>query len=80
MNNYANNTMVELGGKPYPELVIYWNFFQVDETVITNWVFFTYFDNVSFLGGFAVIILKVPIFVMLLYTFKLSEIDVFFYQ
>lgn len=33
MNNYANNTNPALGGKPYPELYQYWNFFLTNEKI-----------------------------------------------
>lgn len=80
MNNNANNTSVDKGGNPYPELMIYWNFFHMDEIVTTNWVFYTYLDNLSFLGGLLDITLFVPFFLMLVYTFRLNEINAFFYQ
>ena len=80
MNNKANNTSLEKGGKPYPELMIYWNFFHMDEIITTNWVFYTYLDNLSFLGGLLDISLFVPFFLMMAYTFRLNEINVFFYQ
>lgn len=80
MNNKASNTDPEKGGKPYPEMMVYWNFFHMDEVITTNWVFFTYLDNLSFLGGLLDISLFFPFFLMLAYTFRLNEINTFFHQ
>ena len=30
MNNYGNNTNKEKGGKPFPEMITYWNFYHTD--------------------------------------------------
>jgi hypothetical protein len=79
MNNYANNTDVTIGGTPYPELIQYYNFFHVDELISINWIFFTYLDNLSFLGGLLDIALFIPSIIMIGYTFRLNEINVFFY-
>ena len=46
----------------------------------TKWIFYTYIDNLSFLGGLLDISLLVPSFQMIGYTFRLNEINVFFYQ
>ena len=51
MNNNAINTNKELGGKPYTEIMCYWNFIAVDELAVTEWKFHTYIDELSFLGG-----------------------------
>ena len=80
MNNYANNTNPALGGKPYPELLMYWNIYRTNEVYQTTWKFYTYIDNLSFLGGLLDIGLLVPSFIMILYTFRINEINVFFYQ
>jgi hypothetical protein len=79
MNNSANNTKVSLGGSPYPELIQYYNLFHVDELVSINWIFYTYTDNLSFLGGLFDIALFIPYIIMIGYTFRLNEINVFFY-
>lgn len=80
MNNGANNTKPDLGGNPYPEIAIYWNFYHSDEIITTNWVFFTYVDNLSFFGGLLDISLFMPYFLMLIYTYKLNEVNMFFYN
>ena len=80
MNNAANNTKPSLGGAPYPEIIQYWNFYQTDEKIQINWIFFTYIDNLSFLGGLLDIGFLIPWIVMVGYTFRLNEINVFFYQ
>ena len=33
MNNAANNTDSTLGGKEYPDIIQYWNFYQTDEKI-----------------------------------------------
>ena len=80
MNNYANNTKAELGGTEHTDFLIYWNFYHVDELITTDWLFYTYIDNLSYLGGLLDIILLVPAFAMAVYTFRLQEINVFFYE
>ena len=81
MNNYANNTNSNIeGAEPYPEIIIYWNLYHTDEKILTYWKFFTYIDNLSFLGGLLDISLLIPSFVMIAYTFRINEINVFFYQ
>lgn len=80
MNNFANNTDETQGGVNHPELLAYWNLYHVDEAVRTKWIFYTYIDNLSFLGGLLDISLLVPSFLMIGYTFRLNEINVFFYQ
>ena len=80
MNNGANNTNPELGGKPYTDLISYWNFYQTDEQILTSWKFFTFIDNLSFLGGLLDIMFLVPSLIMIAYTFRINEINVFFYQ
>ena len=79
MNNFANNTKAAVGGTPYTEMIQYWNFYQTDETVQINWIFYSYIDNLSYLGGLLDIILLVPAVVMAIYTFRLNEISVTFY-
>lgn len=79
MNNGANNTKAAMGGKPYPEIAIYWNFYHMDEIITTNWVFYTYVDNLSFFGGLLDICLYIPAVFMLVYTWKLAEVNMFFY-
>ena len=73
MNNKANNTNSELGegGKEYPMMLAYWNLYHVDELIQTNWIFYTYIDNLSFLGGLLDIALLVPSFLMIAYTYSL---------
>lgn len=80
MNNAGNNTNSSLGGNPYPEIIAYWNIFHLDELVSTKWIFYTYIDNLSFLGGLLDIILLFPTVIMLGYTFRLNEINVFFHE
>ena len=80
MNNYANNTDPTKGGKPFPDILSYWNVYITDEKILTNWKFFTYIDNLSFLGGLLDISLLIPSFLMIAYTFRINEINVFFYQ
>ena len=79
MNNKANNTDPEDGGNPYPELLQYWNFYHTDETIQTNWIFFTYIDNLSSLGGLINIGFLGTIILMRVYSFRLNEINVFFF-
>lgn len=66
--------------EPYSEILMYWNFYQTDEKIVTSWKFYTYIDNLSFLGGLLDISLLIPSFVMIAYTFRINEINVFFYQ
>ena len=80
MNNYGNNTRASLGGTPHPEIIAYWNIFHLDEQLSTKWIFYTYIDNLSFLGGLLDIILLFPTVIMLGYTFRLNEINVFFHE
>jgi len=81
MNNFANNTSPDLEGTtPFPDMLAYWNFFHTDEQESTRWIFFTYIDNLSFLGGLLDILLLVPSILMLGYTFRLNEISVFYHQ
>ena len=80
MNNYANNTDPSLGGKPNTEILAYWNLYVTDEKILTTWKFFTYVDNLSFLGGLLDITLLIPSFLMIAYTFRINEINVFFYH
>ena len=79
MNNRANNTNPSLGQKPYPELIQYWNFYHTDEKIQTNWIFYTYLDNLSYLGGLLDIGFLVPWAIMIGYTFRLNEYSVFFF-
>ena len=80
MNNFANNTNPDLGGKPYPEILQYWNFYHTDETIQTNWIFYTYLDNLSLLGGLMNIGFLGTWIFMFGYTFRLNEINVLFFQ
>ena len=81
MNNFAINTDgSNQDGNKYTELLSYWNLYHVDEAVRTKWIFYTYIDNLSFLGGLLDISLLIPSFLMIGYTFRLNEINVFFYQ
>ena len=80
MNNKANNTNLAIGGTPYPEMITYCNFFHTDELESTKWIFYTYIDNLSFLGGLLDILLLFPSIFMFGYTFRLNEINVFYHQ
>ena len=81
MNNKANNTLPSIDGNTvFPEMISYWNIYQNDEKIVSKWIFFTYIDNLSFLGGLLDIFLLIPSFLMIGYTFRLNEINVFFYQ
>ena len=81
MNNKANNTDPSReGSKPYTEILSYWNLYITDEKISTTWKFYTYIDNLSFLGGLLDITLLIPSLLMLAYTFRINEISVFFYQ
>lgn len=79
MNNKANNTDESLGGTNYPEMFQYYNIHHLDKLDSINWIFYTYIDNLSFLGGLLDIVMLLPSFVMLVYTFRINEINVFFY-
>ena len=81
VNNLANNTDPRIPGtKQFPEILTYWNFYHTDELETTKWIFYTYIDNLSFLGGLLDILLLFPSIIMFGYTFRLNEINVFFYQ
>ena len=80
MNNYGNNTDPTKGGKPFAPMLAYWNFYHTDELESTKWIFFTYIDNLSFLGGLLDILLLFPSIMMFGYTFRLNEINVFYHQ
>jgi hypothetical protein len=80
MLNFANNTKSSLGGYEYPEMIMYWNFYQLDELITTKWHFWTYIDNLGLLGGVLNIAIFIPKIIMLIYTFKLNEIMLFFQQ
>ena len=80
MHNKAVNTDESKGGTPYPDVLTYWNFYHTDESIETKWIFYTYIDHISFIGGILDIWLSLPIGLMLIYTFKLNEINVFYYQ
>jgi hypothetical protein len=80
MNNFANNTdESNEGAKAHTELIQYWNFYHVDELVTTDWLFYNYIDNLSFLGGLLDILLLVPKAIMVIYTFRLNEINILFF-
>ena len=81
MHNSANNTDPSIPGtRQYAEMINYWNFYQTDEIIQTSWKFFSYVDNLSFLGGLLDILLLIPAGLMIAYTFRINEINVFFYQ
>ena len=81
LNNRCNNTNPLIPDtKQYPELLTYWNFYHTDELETTKWIFYTYFENLAFFGGVLDIFLLVPSFIMFGYTFRLNEINVFYYQ
>ena len=81
MNNKAHSTNVHLdstkGDSPYPEIIRYWNLYHFDELIETKWIFFTYIDNLSFLGGLLDIALFIPSIFMAIYSFRLGQIEVF---
>ena len=79
MHNAANNTKPELGGTPYPEILHYWNFYHTDKTIQMNWIFFTYLENLSLLGGLFNIGFLASIAIMFCYNFRLNEINMFFF-
>jgi hypothetical protein len=78
MLNKANNTKTSLGGHEYPEMIMYWNFYQNDELITTKWHFYSFMENLSFLGGVLAFAIRVPSIIMLIFTFKLDEIMTFF--
>lgn len=80
INNAATNTIDVNGNKVYSEILVYWNLYLTDEKIQTTWKFYTYIDNLSFLGGLLDIAFLIPSFLMLAYTFRINEINVFFYQ
>lgn len=61
-------------------MIMYWNFYQTNERIVTSWKFYTYIDNLSFLGGLFDVSFLIPSFLMIAYTFRINEINVFFYQ
>lgn len=79
MNNNANNTFSG-ERKPNTELLANVNIILDDQFQSTSWKFFTYIDNLSFLGGLLDISLLIPSFLMAAYTFRINEINVFFYH
>ena len=80
-NNMKNGINKETRGTvEYTEMVSYWNIYHMDELVTTDWVFHTPLDNLSFLGGLLDIGFLIPSIIMLVYTFRLNEINVFFFQ
>jgi hypothetical protein len=80
MNNFANNTN-ELyeDAKPFTDMIQYWNFYHVDELITTDWLFYNYIDNLSFLGGLLDILLLIPSGIMIIYTFRFNEINILFF-
>ena len=81
VNNLAFYLFPHLpGNRRYPEILTYWNFYHTDELETTSWIFYTYFENLAFFGGVLDIFLLVPSFIMFGYTFRLNEINVFYYQ
>ena len=80
MNNFANNTASSfVGANKYADIIQYWNFYHVDELITTDWLFYTYIDNLSFLGGLLDVLLLVPSLFMAIYTFRLNEISILFF-
>ena len=80
-NNMHNGINKETKGTvEYTEMVSYWNIYHMDELVTTDWKFHTPLDNLSFLGGLLDIGFLIPSIIMLVYTFRLNEINVFFFQ
>ena len=77
MNNEDTNTT---STEKYTEIISYWNYYHLDEIQTTNWIFFTPLDNLSFLGGLLDIFLFIPSVLMFAYTFRLNEINVFFFH
>ena len=80
MNNNGQNIHLDASKgaeKKYPEIISYWNLYHYDELIQTKWIFFTYIDNLSFLGGLLDIALFIPSLFMLLYSFRLGQIQVF---
>ena len=78
--DYSNNTKVSNRGLPHTELLTYWNMVHTDDRITTTWKFYTFIDNLSFLGGLLDITLLIPSFIMVAYTFRINEINVFYYQ
>ena len=79
--NGANNTDPNLPGTTqFAEPLTYWNIYHTDEHESTRWIFYTYVDNLSFLGGLLDILLLLPSALMFGYTFRLNEINVFYFQ
>ena len=74
MNNNGLNIHVDesKGNGPYPEIISYWNLYHYDELIQTKWIFFTYIDNLSFLGGLLDIALFIPSIFMIIYSFRLG--------
>ena len=79
MNNNGKNVHIDKskGDSDYPEIISYWNLYHYDELIQTKWIFFTYIDNLSFLGGLLDIALFIPSIFMLAYSFRLGQIQMF---
>jgi hypothetical protein len=80
LNNHANNTFENFGSLNPPELLFYANIQHNDELISTKWIFFSYIENLSFLGGLMDISLLIPSVIMIGYCFRINEINVFFYH
>ena len=79
LNSNANNTRD--GMKiPNTELLANVNIMLDDQIQSTSWTFFTYIDNLSFLGGLLNTSLFIPSVLTAAYTFRINEINVFFYH
>lgn len=79
-NNMKDGIDKQKNKVKYTEMISYWNIYHMDELVTTDWKFHTPLDNLSFLGGLLDIGLFIPSIIMLIYTFRLNEINVFFFQ
>ena len=77
MHNGINKEGINVN---YTEMISYWNIYHIDELVTTTWKFHTPLDELSFLGGLLDIGFLVPSIIMVIYTFRLNEINVFFFQ
>ena len=81
MHNKASNTKADNPeDEKYAEMIQYWNFYHTDELITINWQFYTAVDNLSFLGGLLDIGFLIPWIIMVGYTFRLNELNVFFFQ
>ena len=79
-NNMENGHDKNLNPVPRTQMISYWNIYHMDEKVNIVWKFYTPLDNLSFLGGILDILFLIPSAIMVIYTFRLNEINVFFFQ